>query len=357
MGERHLSTACATFEYAGPDTTDAAIRNDPTNWISTSGGTTTSLAVFCHKDAHDCCRSGDTGDVNDQSECASWSTNVAYTICGGSCKDGLTTCSAIANKATGGSVTLNQGACSGGSSVCTGIGGLITDDVDIEVGTGACTSNFYGICYNIAGSASNLKSIKIPKYECQEFPRCIACGMTSTFDGIFVPTDACCGLLQGDRTDVACNNTPPPEEPNPCKNVNCGNRGKCQVLSFTEAECQCENTFIQSGNKLDCICDSNHEFNANANRCFPITKAPSKSPTFSPSLTSSASPSQVATTKEDLCEDDENATFELINFENEFRHCSWITKNWKKRAIRKEKYCVLDAVKAKCPESCGICSK
>ena len=106
--------------------------------------------------------------------------------------------------------------------------------------------------------------------------------------------------------------------------------------------------------------------NANANSCFPITEAPSKSPTISPTKTSSASPSKSTTTEEDACDDDETATFALIKIDKDFP-CSWINNNYKKRAIRKEKYCALDIrkekycalddVKAICPVSCGLCSK
>ncbi|GFH43835.1 predicted protein [Chaetoceros tenuissimus] len=96
---------------------------------------------------------------------------------------------------------------------------------------------------------------------------------------------------------------------------------KCQLLSPTEAACKCENIFIQSANKLDCICDSNYEVDSDANCCFPIT---------------------------------ESATFALINVEKDVP-CSWLDKNYKMRDVRKKRYCKLERVKEICPASCGVC--
>jgi hypothetical protein len=243
----------------------------------------------------------------------------------------------------------------------------------VEIGINACRDINYG-CYAIGRSSNSLTRIEIPANECNEgneagvqdsssntVGKCDSCGGQSTFDGTFVATNNCCAAdgyygPDGEYYDEACNYNPPQEESNPCKNVNCSNRGKCQVLSFTEAECQCENTFIQSETKLDCICPSDHEFNANANRCFPITEAPSKSPTSSPVATPSLSPSQEPTegVKEVPCEDDANSTFTLDigNIVN----CKWILKNKKRRSVRKAKYCVREEVMNMCPVSCDTCS-
>ena len=336
---------CATFQF---DSSTSTWKVD---------GTGHSLSRFCTD--NDCCGSTNfNGSVNLNSECTEWNEALPYTICGGSCQ-GTQACAGIAKNASGGSsVKINSGGCKGGTSACYKIG-QYGGNVEIEIGSGACANVDYA-CFAIGITAQSLTRIEVPANECLDTTtftdsngnsgtvgKCFSCGDSSTLTGTLV------------ATDEACNYTPPQEEQeeptNPCNNINCSNRGKCQVLSLTEAECKCENTFIPSENKLDCICPSNHEFNADVNRCFPITEAPSKSPTISPTKTSSASPSQVATTTdEDVCEDDETATFKLIKVDKDVP-CSWITKNKKKRAIRKERYCGLDEVKAICPATCGLC--
>ncbi|GFH55866.1 predicted protein [Chaetoceros tenuissimus] len=357
--KRLLSTDCEPFTHPGSPTA-----NNADNWKTADG--ITSLNAYCS--VNNCCRTG-TGGVNADRECINWNTAVEYKICPGACKDATGVCQAIANGSNGGGkVVIHSNACTNGISVCAGIG-VQMEIADIEIFSGACVG--IGYACNTIGS-STLTRIVVPANECHEASssgsygnvvgKCFHCGKDSIFEGTLVASDSCCAE-NGDHAetdyDVACNYTPPPEEPNPCKNINCSNRGKCQVLSKTDAECKCENTFIQSENKLDCICPSDYEFNANANRCFPITEAPSKSPTSFPTVTSSASPSQEPTEDlekddEDLCEDDVNSTFTLDN--GNIVDCKWILKNKNRRSVRKAKYCVREEIINMCPKSCGTCS-
>lgn len=146
-----------------------------------------------------------------------------------------------------------------------------------------------------------------------------------------------------------------PTRKNPCEGLTCSRAGKCEVLSLTKAECKCENTFIQSDNKMDCICPNDTVFQADVNRCFPIMESPSESPTFSATVNSSASPSQEPTVeKKDPCVDDMSGTFTL-DIGNTVG-CDWILKNKKRSSIRKEKYCSREEVGNMCPASCGACS-
>lgn len=164
--------------------------------------------------------------------------------------------------------------------------------IDIEVGAGAC-DGIYSICAHIGSQGSSLTKIQIPDGECNEpsslatsingiqynVGKCDWCGYDSTFDGTFIANNDCCAvdgsfgfnIWWANDKDEACNYIPEQEqeEPNPCKS---------QVLSFTEAECKCKNTFIQSDNKLDCICPSNYEF------AMPMQTAASQSLKHLPSL-------------------------------------------------------------------------
>ncbi|GFH62100.1 predicted protein [Chaetoceros tenuissimus] len=351
--KRLLSTDCEPFTHPGGSTA-----NNEDNWISTTSGQT--LAAFCAVGEADCCRSSG-GGVNAAEECINWNTAVEYTICPGACRDGTSICDGIANGSNGGGkVIIHSNACTNGYVVCASIGGQM-EIANIEIFSGAC-SGIDGVCYAIGRYSSTLTRIKIPANECNEPDvggvngKCYYCGLLSTFEGTFVATNECCAETY--NYNEACNYTTPPEEPNLCKNVNCSNRGKCQVLSFTEAECKCENTFIQSEDKLNCICPSDHVFNADANHCFPITETPSKSPTSSPVATPSLSPSQEPTEDKEEdelpCEDDLSSTFTLDN--GNIVDCKWILKNKKRRTVRKAKYCVHEEIINMCPVSCDACS-
>lgn len=333
---------------------------------------TTTLKEWCDKPEHNCCQGEDT--------CIDWSSVATYEVCKDSCNN-EDACKGVAKNAqSGATIKFDVGSCNGEGSClvmgpnlqtlivkrngCNGEGSCnvmafeATNLQTLVVGENSCTESYS--CNSAAYDAKSLKQLFIDDEQCKSGSSCKDCGRDSTFDDTLQVTETCCEAVFDEdyfgNFDEACNySTTPPEEPNPCKNVHCSYRGKCQVLSLTEAECKCENTFIPSENKLDCICPSNHEFNADVNRCFPITEAPSKSPTISPTKTSSTSPSHIATIQEDVCEDDETATFQLIKIDKDVP-CAWITKNWKKRAIREEKYCGLDEVKAICPATCGLCS-
>lgn len=313
-------------------------------------------------------------------------------------------CLGIAGQATGGSVTIKSNSCVGGYS-CIGQGRSAnsgTSEVNVEVGTGACNGGHN--CDAIGNDY--VTHIQVPDYECNDVEKsCKHCGGAST-SGTFVATTDCCDGV-ATRTDEACTSTDAPSSlpsmipsefpssfpsmvpseipsslpslspsslpsldsssppsfiavaENPCTNINCSKRGKCEVLSSTEAECKCENTFIQSENKLDCICPSNHEFHANVNRCFPITNSPSKSPTSSPTLAPTASPTPAVTEDkqdedENPCVDDVTGTFTLDN--GNTADCIWILKNKKRSDKRKRKYCIREEVTNMCPLSCNICS-
>lgn len=343
--------------------------------------------------------------MNDQNECIGWSTAVKYTICNGSCQRG-SACRWIAGDATGGSVTIMSNSCFG-SWACVAIGRYAnsgTSEVNVEVGTGACNADH--TCDSIGTTYEYITYIQVPDYECNDNYSCQHCGRDSTFTGTFVATTDCCDDGVANRTDEACTSTDAPSSlpsmipseipssfpsmvpseipsllpslspsslpsldsssppsfiavaENPCTNINCSKRGKCKVLSSTEAECKCENTFIQSENKLDCICPSNHDFHANVNRCFPITDSPSKSPTLSPTLAPTASPTPAVTEDkqddEDPCIDDVTGTFTLDN--GNTADCKWILKNKKRSDKRKGKYCIREEVMNMCPLSCNICS-
>lgn len=64
-----------------------------------------------------------------------------------------------------------------------------------------------------------------------------------------------------------------------------------------------------------------------------------------------------------VCEDDPSYTFELENFEGEFRTCDWLTKNSEKAGARLDRYCFESdgetgsEVASKCTKSCGFCYK
>ncbi|GFH59434.1 hypothetical protein CTEN210_15910 [Chaetoceros tenuissimus] len=142
----------------------------------------------------------------------------------------------------------------------------------------------------------------------------------------------------------------------PCDGVSCSGRGKCEVISQTVAQCKCENTFIHSDDKLDCICPSGTKFDPRWKRCFSITTSPTKSPTKSPTLAPTKSPSQAPTKSpfiEEPCVDDMSGTFTIDN--GNTGSCKWILKNKKRRAKRKFKYCPREEVVNMCPVTCGVC--
>ena len=229
----------------------------------------------------------------------------------------------------------------------------------MTIGSGSCTLG--NSCYQLADAnspQSNLKGIAIPNAECVTGGSCDSCGRTTTFTGTFQATETCCAVDPAGEEDSACNYSPPVDPPSPCEGVTCSKRGKCQVLSHTEAKCKCENTFINSESGLDCVCPSNYEFNIDANRCFLSTDAPTKIPTKSPSIMiTSASPEPSAAKEvedEDECVDDVNAKFPLLKVEKQVG-CIWLTKNKKKKSIRVERYCGLSYVDSICPKTCGVC--
>ena len=406
---RQLNALCKKFKRNGtpPQFINGTPPTGPDNYSAVDDGVTT-LSSWCS--SNNCCSTDGVVGL----ECIEWSSkpDTVYEVCKNSCNGDRACASVARNAGNGSTITFESGSCSSTDGYsCLGMASSTTKKLNLFVGEGSCSNanSCYGMaagatnleelsigqssctkpgsCVDAAFFAESLKQLYIDAGECNSQNTCENCGYDSTFGEALQLTTACCNEEgssgNDDRSyyfDTACQysepsaspsississmssvpsdqpSNEPPEEPNPCKNVNCSNRGKCHVLSFTEAKCQCENTFIQSDSKLDCICPSNHEFNANVNRCFPITEVPSKSPNLSPTSSPTLSPTSTSTTKKDVCEDDETATFELIKIDKDVP-CSWITKNWKKRSIRKMKYCGLDDVKAKCPESCGLCSE
>lgn len=147
------------------------------------------------------------------------------------------------------------------------------------------------------------------------------------------------------------------EPPSPCEGVNCNNAGKCEVTSHTTALCTCENTFVVSESGLGCECPPGHEFNADVNRCLPPpTAAPTKSPTISPTSAPTTPPTTSPTAEVvpiEVCEDDMNATFPLINVDKQV-NCEWLYKN--NAEDRKEMYCGLNQAKLVCPKTCNFCT-
>ncbi|GFH43890.1 predicted protein [Chaetoceros tenuissimus] len=152
--------------------------------------------------------------------------------------------------------------------------------------------------------------------------------------------------------------SPPPPPSNPCLSVNCGPGGQCISMSPTDVSCRCENTFqefLNSNGVPYCDCPKETTFNAEKNRCFaPPTIAPTSSPTKSPTAAPTLVPTSSPIEQTVPCADDADATFSLDRFDKEVG-CEWLTKNWKKKSIRIERYCGREKIDSMCPATCGLC--
>ncbi len=73
------------------------------------------------------------------------------------------------------------------------------------------------------------------------------------------------------------------------------------------------------------------------------TKKPIRAPTTSPVVTPT------------VCKNDEDFTFELMNFEGYHRGCDWICWNPDHIKFRRKKYCRNNIIRAACPLACGEC--
>lgn len=90
-----------------------------------------------------------------------------------------------------------------------------------------------------------------------------------------------------------------------------------------------------------------------------MTAAPTRRPTKSPTLAPSSVPSDDKIKEENddtpTCVDDMSGTFKLVNIIQEVK-CSWLTMNYDKTKVRKNKYCGRDEIKSLCQSTCGECT-
>ncbi|GFH55280.1 hypothetical protein CTEN210_11756 [Chaetoceros tenuissimus] len=151
--------------------------------------------------------------------------------------------------------------------------------------------------------------------------------------------------------------------PAPCS---CGNAGVCTISPIDSTPwCICEDTFevtYNSKGKPICTCPSDTLLN-DMNRCIPITTdSPLKPPSPSPTQTSTTdSPTDLATNapsaftpNDDECKDHDSFTFTLSTNDN-IVACEWITSNKNRINERKAKYCHRADVKGACQMSCDNC--
>lgn len=154
---------------------------------------------------------------------------------------------------------------------------------------------------------------------------------------------------------------PPAPERKPCDGVTCG-AGQC-ALSESDSNqptCICENTFelsIDDNGKPLCKCPDDKLLDEPNNRCLaPPTIAPTSSPTKTPTAAPTLAPTSSPIEQTVSCADDANAIFSLDRVDKEVG-CEWLTKNWKMKSIRIERYCGRENVDSKCPATCGLCQK
>lgn len=151
--------------------------------------------------------------------------------------------------------------------------------------------------------------------------------------------------------------------PEPCSCGNAGKCTISPIDS--KPWCICEDTFevtYNSKGKPVCTCPSDTLLN-DMNRCIPITTdSPVKLPTSSPTQTSTTdSPTDLATNapsaftpNNDECKDHDSFTFTLSS-NKIIVGCEWITSNKNRINQRKAKYCHRADVKGACQMSCDNC--
>ena len=355
-----------------------------TNYVAVDGE---SLRDWCDSLVNPCCSGGCTTNA----ECSTWSPIATYEVCENSCV-GEFACKGVAYEAAdGSSIRFEKGSCNSSQGPCSYMANSTTKKVNIRVGENSCTNSYsceqmakdatnleeliiqensctgFLSCFGAAYSASSLKHLSIEN-SCSNQDSCRNCGRDSTFDEGLQLTQECCaaesGELPGANFDTACQYIPYVEAPSPCAGQNCNKAGHCKVTSSTEFTCQCENTFINSANG-SCVCPPGfiREWD---NRCYdpntpsPIaitTKAPTSSPNVSNTPAPTSSPSKKDEDDEDEgCNDDENATFNLIRNPNKSVKCSWLSKNKARASKRIANYCDLPRVKTVCKSTCSFCT-
>lgn len=144
--------------------------------------------------------------------------------------------------------------------------------------------------------------------------------------------------------------------PGACRKVNCSGHGKC----FEEnklAVCKCEDTFIQSEKKDDCLCPEGTVLFPKANRCFAITESPTKSPVTAPTTSSpTATPTESSPTatptesdlieEEQLCSDSPLPMKIQMNGAKRLRKCAWVARK------KTQERCSIPTVALHCPSAC-----
>ena len=161
-----VANACMKFEHNEVTVPSA---NPMDDWVEVDGSET--LTNYCDPGGSNNCCQPNTLNDSTKLPCANdWNLEATYKICPNSC-NGNNACTRIAERAASGST--------------------------IEVGNGACSANF-SPCYALQRFNTELVNVIIPGGKCVTNTGCKQCGRDSTFAGIFVTTEECCGVATGE---------------------------------------------------------------------------------------------------------------------------------------------------------------